>query len=146
LNQCVQLKTELFHAFTDILDDKMIRAWSELLHGFGRCEVVLDELNRSEKPERFGGSWGYWHVLHEGTEEEKLRLAEKPEETSFVVSVLAKYDIRSQLADKLKHSVTHVQAVASRIESDKLVRELLQIGETFLRPLLPAASAHGERR
>lgn len=71
LNQCIQLKTELFQAFTDILDDKAVRDWLVLLQGFGRCEVILDELARSEKPERFGGSWGYCHVLDEGSEEEK---------------------------------------------------------------------------
>jgi heptaprenyl diphosphate synthase len=146
IHQCVQVKTELFHAFTAIVDDKMARIWTELLHGFGRCEVIMDELARSEKPERFGGSWGYWHILHEGTEEEKRRLAERAEEPSFVLQLLAKYDIRSQLAERLKQSVQQVQTVAARIESDKLVRELLQIGESFLRPLMPPASALGERR
>jgi heptaprenyl diphosphate synthase len=146
INHCVQLKTELFQAFTGVVDDKMARIWSELLQGFGRCEVMMDELARSEKPERFGGSWGYWHILHVGTEEEKRRLAERTEETSFVLTLLAKYDIRNQLAERLKLSVQQVQTVVAKIESDKLVRELMQIGESFLRPLLPPASALGERR
>ncbi|MBW7473448.1 heptaprenyl diphosphate synthase component 1 [Paenibacillus oenotherae] len=146
LNQCVQLRTELFQAFTGILDDGVARIWSELLQGIGRCEVVADELSRTDMPERFDGSWGFWHVLHEGSDEEKRKLAEKSGEPAFIPSLLVKYNIRSQLADQLKKSVDHVQAVASRLESDKLVRELMQIGDVFLRPLIPAASVLNERR
>ncbi|NBD22588.1 heptaprenyl diphosphate synthase component 1 [Paenibacillus glycinis] len=146
LNQCVQLKTELFTVFTEILDEKMARVWTELLQGLGRCEVVLDEWNRCDKPDRFNGSWGYWHILNVGTEEEKRKLADKHDEPSFISSLLAAYEIRGQLAEKLKHSVAQVQAIVGRLDSDKLMRELQQIGETFLRPLLPAASALNERR
>ncbi|WP_219836529.1 heptaprenyl diphosphate synthase component 1 [Paenibacillus sp. R14(2021)] len=146
LNQCVQLKIELFTAFTAILDEKMSGIWAELLQGFGRCEVVLDELMRSEKPERFSDSWAYWHVLQVGTEEEKRRLSEQLHEPSFIASLISTYDVRGQLADKLRQSVAHMQGIVSKLESDKLMRELQQIGETFLRPLLPAASALNERR
>ncbi|SFI55874.1 heptaprenyl diphosphate synthase [Paenibacillus sp. UNC496MF] len=148
LNQCAQIRTELFTVFTDILDDRTARVWTELLQGVGRCEVVLDELKRSDKPERFGGSWGYWHVLNVGTDEEKRKLADDPQEPSIAASLLAAYDIRAELAEKLRQSVAAVQSVIARLDSDKLVRELQQIGETFLRPLLPAASASAlnERR
>jgi heptaprenyl diphosphate synthase len=146
LNQCVQLKTELFTAFTAILDEKMSRVWTELLQGFGRCEVVFDELLRSEKPERFGDSWAYWHVLQVGTDEEKRRLSEPQQELSFVTSLISTYDVHGQLAEKLRQAVAQLQGIVSRLESDKLVRELQQIGETFMRPLLPAASALNERR
>ena len=77
LNQCVQVKTELFTVFTEILDEKMARVWTELLQGLGRCEVVMDELLRSDKPEQFNNSWGYWHVLQVGTDEEKRKLNDK---------------------------------------------------------------------
>ncbi|WP_274651651.1 heptaprenyl diphosphate synthase component 1 [Paenibacillus humicola] len=146
INHCVQLKTELFRAFGGIVDDKMSRIWPELLHGIGRCEVIADELARAGAPERFGGSWGYWHILSEGSDEEKQELSRRQEEPSFIQTLLAKYDIRSQLAEKLRQSVQQVQTIASRIESDKLMRELMQIGESFLRPLMPAAPALGERR
>ncbi|QHT60532.1 heptaprenyl diphosphate synthase component 1 [Paenibacillus lycopersici] len=146
LTQCVQVKTELFTVFTDILDDTMARVWTELLHGLGRCEVVMDELLRSEKPERFNHSWGYWHVLNVGTDEEKRKLADKQTEPSFVSALLSSYDVRGQLAEKLKQSVSQVQAIVAKLDSDKLMRELQQVGETFLRPLLPAASALNERR
>jgi len=146
LDQSIRVKTELFQVFTDILDDRDVRDWLELLHGFGRCEVLLEELARSEKPERFGGSWGYWHVLDEGGEEEKRRLADKNGDMPLAVALLAKYDIRSLLADKLKQSVSHVLSYASKLDPEKLMRELLQIGESFRRPLIPAVSVHGERR
>ncbi|RAP76391.1 heptaprenyl diphosphate synthase component 1 [Paenibacillus montanisoli] len=146
ISQCVQLKTELFHAFTDSLDEKMVRVWTDLLQGFGRCEVVLDELHRAEQPDRFDGSWGYWHVLSSGTEDEKRKLSDQKTEPSFAQALIAKYDIRLQLADLLKQSASLVQAAVARLDSDKLVRELSGILETFTRPFVPAASAHGERR
>ncbi|UVI32387.1 heptaprenyl diphosphate synthase component 1 [Paenibacillus spongiae] len=146
LNQSAMVKTEVFHAFTGILDDKFVKPWSEALFSVGRCEAVLEELAKSDKPEMFTGSWGYWHVLCEGTEEEKRKLAEKNSEPTFIQLLVTKYDIRSQLAEKLKHSVTSIQAAAARLDSDKLVRELAQIGETFMRPLMPTAPALGERR
>jgi heptaprenyl diphosphate synthase component 1 len=146
LGLCVQVKTELFTVFTDIMDETTARAWTELLQGVGRCEVVADELLRSEKPDRFNQSWGYWHVLGAGTEEEKRKLAEKQQEPAFAASLLSAYDVRGQLAEQLKQAAANVQAIVARLESDKLARELQQIGETFLRPLLPAASALNERR
>lgn len=146
LTQCAQVRTELFAVFTDILDEKVSRIWSELLQGLGRCEVVMDELLRSDKPDKFSDSWGYWHVLHVGTEEEKRKLADKHDEPSFVAALIANYDIRGQLADKLKQAVAQMQSLTSRLDSEKVIRELQQIGETFLRPLLPAASALNERR
>lgn len=142
VSQYVRIKTELFQAFTSVLDDKMALIWTELLHGIGRCEVVMDELIRSEKPEAFDGSWGYWHVMDSGTDEEKRRLtSELANEPTFTISLLAKYDIRGQLTEKLKQSVQQVQSLATKLESDKLVRELQQLGDSFLRPLMPAASA-----
>ncbi|MBM7564485.1 heptaprenyl diphosphate synthase component 1 [Paenibacillus sacheonensis] len=146
LNQCVQLKTELFTVFTEIMDEKMTRIWTELLQGLGRCEVLMDELIRSDKPERFSHSWGYWHVLGVGTDEEKRKLEGKPLEPSFAAALLSAYDIRGQLSAKISQSVSQVQAIAARLDSEKLMRELQQIGETFLRPLLPAASALNDRR
>lgn len=142
VSQYVRIKTELFHAFTAILDEKMAIIWTELLHSVGRCEVVMEELIRSEKPEAFDGSWGYWHVMDSGTDEEKRKLtSDSASEATFTLSLLAKYDVRGQLSEKLKQSVQHVQSLVSKLESDKLVRELQQLGESFLRPLLPAASA-----
>ncbi|MCQ6558038.1 heptaprenyl diphosphate synthase component 1 [Paenibacillus mendelii] len=139
LNQCVQVKTEVFHSFTGILEEKFVKPWSEVLHGVGRCEAVLDELVKSDSPDTFTGSWGYWHVLSEGTEDEKRKLAERNSEPTFIQALLMKYDIRSQLAEKLKQSAMSIQAAAARLDSDKLVRELMQIGESFMRPLVPAA-------
>ncbi|GGF88742.1 heptaprenyl diphosphate synthase component 1 [Paenibacillus abyssi] len=142
----IQLKTELLDVFTDMLEERYSRLWPDLLHGFSRCEVVVKEIERIESVERFAGSWAYWHVMQEGTEEEKRQLTESEYEESVIRGLLAKYDIRSQLIDKLKSSVAHVQSVAQRLESDKLVKELCSIGESFLRPLASPAPAFNEMR
>lgn len=146
LSQSIQLRTELFQSFTGILDGGTARLWPELLQCFGRCEVVMDELNRSDTPERFHGSWGFWHVLQEGTDEEKRKLVQRSGGPAFIPALLDKYDIGKQLAEMLRKAVAHIQAIASKLESRKLASELLQIGETFLNPLISGASVLNERR
>ncbi|MBB3109279.1 heptaprenyl diphosphate synthase [Paenibacillus phyllosphaerae] len=145
-NQCMQVKIELFQVFTGILDDKAARFWNELLEGVGRCEVALEELDKSKQPEQFVGSWGYWHILDVGTEEEKYQLDLPQPEPTFIKALVDKYDIIQRLHEKLKTSAQQIQAVAARLESDKLAQEILAIGESFMRPLAPASPAMGERR
>lgn len=146
LHTCVKLKTELFDVFTGMLEEQSRLQWPALMQGFTQCEVVVSELERMETAGQFKGSWGYWHVLQEGTEEEKRLLKEDANEDSVVRDLLAKYNIRKQLAAQLKQAVDHVKTVARRLESDKLVQELCQIGESFLRPLASTAPAYNEMR
>ncbi|CAH1221181.1 hypothetical protein PAECIP111893_04675 [Paenibacillus plantiphilus] len=146
VHQCTQLRTELFHAFSGILDDGVVRLWSDLLEIVGRCEVIMDELNRCDEPERFHGSWGFWHVFQAGTDEERRKLARQSDEPAFIEGLLVKYDIRSRLAEMLHNTAGHIQSIAAKLESRKLADELRQIGDAFINPIIPKASVLNERR
>jgi heptaprenyl diphosphate synthase len=146
IHTCVKLKSELFEVFAGMLEERSKLQWPALVQGFAHCEVMVSELERIEETGQFKESWGYWHVLHSGTEEEKRRLQECTEEDMIVHELLIKYDIRKQLVSQLRGAVTHVQSLAGRLESDKLVQELCQIGEAYLRPLPATAPAFNEMR
>jgi len=144
---CVRLKTELFDIFVSVIEERLARLWPELLHGLSRCEVVVHELARMDSPEQFHRSWGFWHVMQEGTPEERCELAERTPESGFVQLLDAKYQLREQLADKLRAAVSQMNGIAGRMESDRLARELKSIGDAFLRPFGSVQTAvYNERR
>lgn len=122
-----QLKTGLFELFGSLLDESVSALYPDLLRGFTRCEVVLNELERVDSPGRFEGSWGYWRVMQDGTEEERRQLAQHPREEGLVRQLIAKYKLRAQLTELLRQSVAQVQAVLRLLDSDKLAAELAQI-------------------
>ena len=144
IGMCTDMKTGLFELFGALLEGRASRLWPELLRGLSRCEVVAHELDRMESPGRFERSWGYWHVMQEGTDADRKWLAERAREEGVVSSLVAKYDIRSQLHDKLRQSVQHVQSIAAGLESDKLASELAGIGERFLRPFAAQQAIYNE--
>ena len=129
IGACTELKTGLFELFGGLLEERASAVWPELLRGFSRCEVVLGELERTESPSRFEGSWGYWRVMEQGTEDERRALAQQPREEGVVRQLVAKYDIRAQLTERLRQSIAHIQAAAGRLDSDKLAAELAAIGQ-----------------
>ena len=127
-----RLKSGLFELFESLLDDRVKAIYPDLLHGFTRCEVVLDELRRMDSPGRFEGSWGYWLILQDGTEEERRQLTQHPREEGLIRQLIAKYNLRARLNELLRQSVAQVQSVLRMLESDRLAAELAQIAGKFL--------------
>lgn len=144
--QAVQLRSELFQHFSSMLEGARARIWPELLQGVSRCEVVLEELERSESMERFDKSWAYWHVLQVGTEEERHRLSSLTLESSDVKELLHKYDIRALLTAKLRHAAESLKSAAARLESDKLTSELSDIADSMISKLAGGIPALNETR
>lgn len=135
LSFTVQLRSELFQLFSGVLDGALSRVWSEVLGSVSRCEVVLEEIERSESPVRFDKSWAYWHVMQEGTDEERQQLSQSLNEPAFITGLVEKYNVRNLLTAKLKHSADAVKAIAGKLESDKLLGELTQIVDALLNKL-----------
>ncbi|GBG12036.1 heptaprenyl diphosphate synthase [Paenibacillus agaridevorans] len=123
----VQLKSELFGHFASLLEGSLSRVWPELLSGISRCEVAIEELERSEDANRFDRSWAYWHLLQVGNEEERHRLADGVYEQDYIATLLHKYDVRKHLAAKLGSGLIALKTAIGRLESDKLIRELTAI-------------------
>jgi heptaprenyl diphosphate synthase len=132
LSCTVQIRSTLFHIFTDVLEGTLAQAWSEILLGISRCEVVRDEIARSEGSARFDKSWAYWHLMQEGTDDERQQLSQRMQEPAFVQSLTEKYKVRSKLMTKLKHSADAVKALAGKLESDMLLGELTSIVDALL--------------
>ena len=128
----VQLRSELFQHFAEMLEDSLSCLWPDLLDGVSRCEVVLDEMARSDNPKRFDKSWAYWHVLQVGTDEERHQLIHHAEEQGLIKSLVEKYNVHTLLANKLKQSVDTVKAAASKLESDNLINELVLIVDNMV--------------
>lgn len=135
LSYTVQLRSELFQLFSGVLEGALSRVWSEVLGSVSRCEVVLEEIERSESPVRFDKSWAYWHVMQEGTDEERQQLSQSLNEPAFITGLVEKYNVRNLLTAKLKHSADAVKAIAGKLESDKLLGELTQIVDALLNKL-----------
>ncbi|MCR2803018.1 heptaprenyl diphosphate synthase component 1 [Paenibacillus soyae] len=142
----VQLRSEMFQQFAGIMDGARSRVWPELLHGVGRCEVALDELERSGHEDKFEKGWAYWHVMQVGSEEEKQRLMYEKPDKGFILSLLHKYDIRAHLTAKVKQAADSVKAAAAKLESDKLERELTDIADSMLARLAGSMPALNETR
>lgn len=132
LSQTVQLKSELLEVFASVLEGHLSRLWPELLRGLCRCEAFLEEMNRTESTDQFPRSWAYWHVMQIGTQEEQRQLQLNPQESVLVSALMEKYEVRHQLAAKLKLAVEGVRSVASRLQSDEIADELQHITEAFL--------------
>ncbi|RIX53483.1 heptaprenyl diphosphate synthase [Paenibacillus nanensis] len=142
----VQLRSELFQHFASLLEGAVSRVWPELLSSISRCEVVLDELERSESGQRFEKSWAYWHCLQVGNEEERHLLASNQLESGFIQALIQKYDVRSLLTVKLKQAVESVRTAAAKLESDKLAGELAGIADSLLGKLNCGMPALNETR
>ncbi|RCW51115.1 heptaprenyl diphosphate synthase component 1 [Paenibacillus prosopidis] len=135
LSFTVQVRSELFQLFSGVLEGALSRVWSEVLGCVSRCEVVLEEIKRSESPFRFDKSWAYWHVMQEGTDEERQQLSQSLNEPAFITGLVEKYNVRNLLTAKLEHSADAVKAIAGKLESDKLFGELTQIVDALLNKL-----------
>src|SRR5690606_24240080 len=66
LTSSVQIKSALFMAFTHAFEGAYREWWPEVLEAFTCCEVIADELERSESPEHIEHSWTHWYLLQRG--------------------------------------------------------------------------------
>jgi heptaprenyl diphosphate synthase len=127
-----ELKSGLFLSFGGLMTGLYERLWPELVDRFSRCEVLLTELKRVEKTSSLDGSWGMWHILQEGSEEDRRAMRERREDSGLITALLDKYDIADKLCNLLRQSTQQLQGVMQRLQSDKLLRELQPLVEPFV--------------
>lgn len=127
LHASVELRSTLFYIFTDLLEGKWSLVWPNVLAEVSRCEVLLDEIVRSEGPARFNKSWAYWHVMQMGSDEEREHLAQRANDPELIESLVNKYKVRIQLTEKLEISAAAVKAAAVELGSDHLISECSHI-------------------
>jgi heptaprenyl diphosphate synthase len=127
-----ELRSGLFLSFTGFMYGLYERLWPELVERFSRCEVLLEELRDAQKSAKLSDSWGFWHILQEGTEEDRRALSERREDTGFIRQLLDKYGVPDKLRVLLRQSSTQLQGLLGRIQSEKLIRELQPLIEPFV--------------
>ncbi|MBP1155258.1 MULTISPECIES: heptaprenyl diphosphate synthase component 1 [unclassified Paenibacillus] len=131
IRQMVEVKTQLFLSFSSLLEERFNGIWPEVLRLFTRCEVLMQEIIRSETSQQYRESWGFWHVLQWGTKEEKKLLEHEEADQTKLRSIWLKYKVTSQLYQLLDACFKELQEKLQGIEPEKLSKELFSIGEPF---------------
>ncbi|RIE04645.1 heptaprenyl diphosphate synthase [Cohnella faecalis] len=88
-----EIRSGLFVAFTAFMQGLCERLWPEIVERFSRCEVLLKEIRQVEQTSDLESSWGVWHIMQEGSEEDRLALAQRQEDSSFIRHLLDKYHV-----------------------------------------------------
>ncbi|MDO3679176.1 heptaprenyl diphosphate synthase component 1 [Paenibacillus ehimensis] len=135
IRQSVEVKTQLFLSFANLLEERFYVVWPEVLRLFTRCEVLHQEIVRSESSQPYRDSWGFWHVLQQATREEKKLLQSEEPDAAKWRSLWLKYKVTSQLHQMLDACLKELQDKLQSLEPEKLGKELLSIGEPFRRYL-----------
>ncbi|MBE1445967.1 heptaprenyl diphosphate synthase component 1 [Paenibacillus sp. OAS669] len=135
INQVVEVRTRLYMAFAGFMEDSLHSAWPEILNLFTQCEVILQEISRSETAQQYRDSWGYWHILQQATKEECRHMQADEPDLSKLRSIWLKYKITPQLYQMLNVCMKQLQDKLQTLESKELGKELLSIGEPFMRYL-----------
>lgn len=133
LQHTVEIRSRLFLGFSRLMEGMQHALWPEILRGFTHCEVLAGEIARSGTPGAFRGSWGYWHILQNGTKEDRKQLEAAEQDESKLRPILLKYNVNGQLYLMLEQQVQQVLGAIRRLDSEKLMQELYHIGEPFLR-------------
>lgn len=130
--QMVKIRTQLFVHFDQLMKGVRNRLWSDILEAVAQCEVLTGEIANSGNPARFRGSWGYWHIMQNGTKEERSELESAEQDERKLHPMIQKYNVKDQLYSMLEEQVRSVFDKAKQLDSDKLKQELQHIGESFL--------------
>lgn len=135
IKQLVDIKTQLFLSFSSFFEGIHFNIWPEMLRRFTALEVLVNEIDRAEISQDYCGSWGFWHVLQNGTKEEKRQLQSEDPDASKLKSLWLKYKVTAQLYHMLEQHIAQLQTALSELGSDKLIHELSAICEPVKRYL-----------
>ncbi|MFC0214861.1 heptaprenyl diphosphate synthase component 1 [Paenibacillus chartarius] len=133
--QSVAIRSRLFLSFGSLMDEGAGKLWPEVLDRFIRCEVLIEELFKAEAMEHFRGSWGYWHIMHNGTKEERRALQSDEPDANKMRALVLKHNVQPQLFAMLESAVAAWHAVLGQIGQGKLADELRVCTDTFARML-----------
>lgn len=129
----IQLKTQLFTAFQSSMEEVPKLSWSPLFRAFTECEIVREEIERPLSAASFHGSWGFWHILNAGLDEDRELLRDEKLSDRQVTGLWSKYQIHSLLMDRLRAGVTTIQALMRDDLHDKTMKDIWSIAEPFVR-------------
>ncbi len=141
-----RLRSELFLLFSDLMDAEQAFVWPDVVAGVSRLETIASEWRRDDDPATFELSWAYWHLLQEGTDEERKRLASGGIHPEEIKALYHKYSIQRLLADKLEREAGEVRKLADKLGSEALKAELHAVVDSLLRVTSGLTPAINEMR
>lgn len=127
----VILKKILFQSFNDQMNREDALSWEELLDSITELEVLKREQERARQFERFEGSWSYWHVWQQGTDEERKRLKLRLYDMKCWHLLMSKYEVRERLSYQIRLSCDNLHMLVASLPLDGNTRRPL---EWFLAP------------
>jgi heptaprenyl diphosphate synthase len=140
----VHIRSQLYLTFTRLLEGVYSKKWPDILLGFTRCEIIYDEIRNLDANRGLNKGWAFWHILHNGTKEERKQLQSGDADPGKVRNLLLKYNVKAQLLQMLDVQFRQLSDKIRQFDSDKLAYELYRIGEPFLRYLsAPRAMEEG---
>ncbi|MDF2962499.1 MAG: heptaprenyl diphosphate synthase [Paenibacillus sp.] len=135
IKQSVEVRSQLYLAFAGFMEDSLHGVWPEILRLFTKCEVLLQEIMRSETAPQFRDSWGYWHIIQQATKEERKHMQSEEPDPGKIRSIWLKYKVTLQLYQMLDACMRQLQDKLQSLDSKEFSKELLSIGEPFIRYL-----------
>lgn len=133
MSQMVKIRTRLFAHFDQLMKGASHRLWPDILDGVAQCEVLAEEIVQYNDLEKFRGSWGFWHIMENGTKEERKQLESAHHDEGKLRPMILKYNIKGQLLAMLEKQLQYVYDKARQLDSEQLMQELHHIGEPFFR-------------
>ncbi|BFH69309.1 MAG: heptaprenyl diphosphate synthase component 1 [Paenibacillus dendritiformis] len=142
LRACVSLRKTLFQSFNHRMAAQDVGVWEQLLDQVAELEVMKQEQERSEQFQRFEGSWSYWHVWQQGTEEERRKMKQRAYDTAFWNAMMAKYEARQQLAHQIRVIQDKLQTITSAMSLDAVTTgRVVQLLSPLVLPSSPTNAA-----
>lgn len=132
IQQTVDMKSKLFLSFSGMMDGLYFKLWPDILQGITKCEVIRDEIIRTETSDRLEQSWAYWHVMQHGSEED-CEVLRSGEDTAKIQAVLSKHNVGPLLYQMMETQMQLVWNKIQQFDSENWIQELYQIAEPLTR-------------
>jgi len=135
IKQTVNIRSALFLIFGRWMDEPQKLVWPDMLYGLTACEVIAEEIDKSESGQPVAGSWAYLHIMQNGTREEQKHVQSKDADDGKIRAILLRYNVRHQLYQLLDTHLKTLQETVKRFDPDKRISELAALIEPFARYL-----------
>lgn len=129
MEQSVSMRTQLFLALSKYIPEQYNVKWPELLGLLTRCEVIQNELERSDSYESFRDSWAFCYMLETVSPIDRERLINI--DKSGVISLMTKFNIHGLLMDMLQTHIQQVIRILEQLDSDSLRTEITIMLQSF---------------
>ncbi|WP_138492964.1 heptaprenyl diphosphate synthase component 1 [Paenibacillus pinistramenti] len=125
------VKMQLFAFFTPLLDKSAQPFWRPLLAEISKCEALAAEMSLTAREPMSHKGFAYLRILESGSDEDKAVLGRSKLNAREWSTLLLKYKVIEQLADKLHQSVEQIQLLLQDMAGERFSKELAEIAEPF---------------